>query len=803
MADNVLSLAFVGRLGLANLRGDAKVEAVKAALRGVEAQLEDERRLNAAVSSHAGDDSAQQPSGGAAAPVAAVRVEPAAKSQTTAPEVEMMLHLLREKEMEAEEKTEAIASSRQHLNTQLITVARELIAQARDRTAWCSLVDAEPEEQGKVKWEGMPRLIALVVVAMALENIENVKSSVVVPALSNHVKHAFRYSFQSPKSDLCVVDHPEWAINYLRDAVRKYHVLFQLVKHEISSSTDELFNALIPEAETTALGDLGQKLRQGFHGLCAEFAQYSFVQKWALELAKEARAFVFSRLPLLVYEYRMTLSDTLLTMHQVTNITRTSGPQTKLSVSQTLFTDELRLNVMYNLLRAMTELATAVRAMDGAAAYEVFADMDRNTTIPCLALKYEADENEMVFELNHERKELCGALDALIALEKAAATGVVRKLFADDGIMEGIKCSSTTHDNWYLQDGGYLTHPVNTLVALLKMFDERCKCMETTKSRGEFATRVMVPVVNAYVEYIKSKWNAEDDVLRSCSLTAFLIDSTALLYDFLLRYPYSQYMAPVVSVVEKVTTKMVAIIGDYVDDLIQEPFSRVHDRRLEVMGTVSEKLMQLAVHCSAKSYKQILRRTVETVEQRLAAVLIPQRASQIILNHGAHLEMATHNCDVIYHELKVLTDGKYCPEDLQLIEVCVRGSVLTDAQDIKTLLSTNAEELVAALDAIKGCAAVEPVFRDASTGPCPPHRGARRSESNECRSSVTGSLLIESGSADFADAETAFDDILRLDDTSSDGSPRSQEDGEEPGDAALAGEALVIEKVKQRLKVGC
>ncbi|CDR95644.1 hypothetical protein, conserved [Babesia bigemina] len=801
MANPALALALVGRVGLANINDPVVLDSIKAELAVIEGQLQDAGEVGAAANNEHVPNVDLHVKGDVGAPVASAARESARKIHITVPEVELLMHLMQEQS--DGDKTATITSSRQSKGIQLIMIARNLLQQARDQTAWCSLLsDNEESEQTNVKWEGMPRLIALLVLTVALESSAGGKTYVAVSTLSNHIQQAFRYSFQSPESDLCLIDHPEWAINYIRDVVKRYCAIFKLIKQEIHSNTDELFEALLPEAATLAHMEQRPDLREQFRKLCTEFSQHNFVQKWAKALAKEARWFTFTRLPLLVYEYRIALSDTLLTMQQVTIITRTADPKTRLNVSQALFNDDARANIIYSLLRAMTDLATTLRDLDNTAPYEVFADFDKNTTVPCLALKCDANQHEAQLELNYEHDRAYGALDALISLEKTAAINVVKKLLEGENILEAVKCNAVTQNNWYLQDGGFLTQPVKTFIALLKIFDERCKCLETAKSRGEFTTKVIAPIINSYVEYIKGKWNAEDDVFRSCSLTAFLIDATALLYEFLLRYPYSQYMPQVVTTVERVTTKMIAIIGDYVNDIIEEPFSRVHDKRLDIMYYLRDKMTQLAVHCSLKSYKQMLRHVVDNVERRLMAVLLPQRASQIILNTPAHVEMAARNwwvnanahvnicrSEIVYNELKNLTDAEYCPEDMQTIE------------DVKAILATNVNELVDAVESIKGDAAFHPVLKDVNTKIYLQRRGVRSTEAGTRYLHTAETRIIESCGNEAESTKTLLDDILSLEESDDRESPRLSQPDKAPLNQNESGEQEVAEKVKKRFKV--
>lgn len=126
---------------------------------------------------------------------------------------------------------------------------------------------------------------------------------------------------------------------------------------------------------------------------------------------------------------------------------------------------------------------------------------------------------------------------------------------------------------------------------------------------------------------------------------------------------------------------MTHIMRDYINDIMEEPFSNIHERRLDVICYLKEKLLQMAVLCSLKTYKQIIKATFENVEKRLLAVLMPQHVQQIIFNNQTHVEMALQNwyvkpcksrfefSNLIYHELKVLTDIKYCPESMHIIEV--------------------------------------------------------------------------------------------------------------------------------------
>ncbi|ORM42284.1 uncharacterized protein BXIN_1088 [Babesia sp. Xinjiang] len=643
MTNKSLALAFIGRIGLENLKDPGMLAAVKDALTGIQGEMEDNRWVNTALNEHKEDDWGRQNEADVTIPSPNLRSKPAAKNHANVTEVEMLLQILQEREQAEEDRTGNIMSARQFRNTNLLLAARELIIQAKDKTAWTSILERDQDENEKVQWEGMTRLIALIVLTMTMEKGNATDNSMVVALLSNHIKNAFRYSFQSPKSDLCQVEHPEWAMQYLKDVVKRYQTIFKLIKQEINSNTNELFDALIPGSGRVIPEENKRKLRDGFRTICSEFQHSNFVRKWMLAIAKEARTFVFSRLPLLIYEYKTVPSNKLLNIYQVTNITRTASPQTKLNVSRTLFDNERRANVMYNLLRAIMELSALFRTVDQAPAYEVFADFDQNNMVPCLGLKFDPEKNISQFELNYDHGEICGALDVLISLENTTAKKITKNLLNEENIMESIRCNNMTQNRWFLQDSGYITQPLQTLIALLKIFDERCKCLETTESRSKFTNKVIAPIVNSYIEYIKGKWNAEDDVFRSCSLTAFLVDATALLHEFLLKYPYTQYMSQAQATVERVLNRMISIIGDCVYGLIEKPFGHIHDRHVHVVQYIKQKFIQMAVQCSVKSYKQMLNSCVESVEKRLLAVLIPQRVNKIILDNKAHIEMAIDN----------------------------------------------------------------------------------------------------------------------------------------------------------------
>eukprot|EP00371_Babesia_bovis_P000370 XP_001609017.1 hypothetical protein [Babesia bovis T2Bo] len=553
-------------------------------------------------------------------------------------EVDIITQLINERELEDHDN--GMGSNKQIRNIHLLLPLKDMIIQTRDKTKWCSLMESDHDEKDNLNWDAMRRLIALIIIGITLEKMNDIDDSMVVALLVNHVKHNFRYSFQSPTSGLCHLERPEWAINYIKDVVTRYHCIFKIMKQEINGNVEQVFNAFVPHSIFTMNRE---KLLEGFKRIAAEFSFSSLVRKWMMVIANEARLFVFSRLPLLFYDYRVTPFDGILTMKQVTNIASKANEQTKVNVTPSLFDDETRVNVTYNLLRAMTELATPLRSIDQAAAYEVFADFDQNVTVPCLNVGFNTEENVALMELDYERKGLCGALDGLMNMERITANRYIKKMLTDDVILETVKCNKLTQHRWYLQDSRYLIQPIETLITLLKIFDERCKCMESTQSKSKFTNTVIAPIINTYIEDVKRRWNAEDNALKSCSLTAFLIDATATLHEFLIRYPYTQYMMQSQANVEKVLNKMISIIGDYVDNLMEQPFSVLHDKRIDIMDALKDKFIQLAVQCSEDIYGKILKATLDCIGKRLLWTLIPERVNQIKLHQQRQLDIALEN----------------------------------------------------------------------------------------------------------------------------------------------------------------
>ncbi|GFE55881.1 hypothetical protein BaOVIS_032850 [Babesia ovis] len=787
----MFTVALIGRIGLENLKEPVIVAQLKDSFRGFEAQLEDNLWINGSGSSHAEQDWVAQTNVDDDVPITGLRTKQGTKAFASVTEVDILTQLIHEREQAGDDKTTQAASTRQIKNTQLLLVLRELLIEARGETGWCSILENDQDENQKGQWEGMPRLIALIVLSITLEKRNGMDNSMAVTLLMNHIKSAFRYSFHSPESGLCHVDHPDWAVQYIRDVVKRYRTVFKHMKQEISSNTAELFNALIPNAPELVNEENKRKLLDGFKLICEQCPYANFVQKWMTNIAKEARSFVFSRLPLLVYEYRITPLNKLLSMSEVTNVTRIANSQTRMDASPSTFDDEARVNVIYNLIRAMTELAAMLRTIDQTACYEVFADFDQNTTVPCLKLKFNEEQDNMELELNYGHDETCGAMDILINLEKTTATKITKKLLTEDVIMESIKCNNMTQHRWYLQDSGYLTQPMQTLIALLKIFDERCKYLETAQSRSKFTTKVIAPIVNSYIDFIKAKWNAEDNVFRSCSLTAFLVDATAVLHEFLLRYPYTQYMATSQATVERVLNRMVSIIGDYADGLVEKPFDHIHDRRLDIIEVLKEKFVQLAVQCSAKTYKQILKSSLERIEKRLMWVLVPQRGDRIKLYNEGHLEMAVENCEIIYHEFKVLAEVKSLPENMQTIE------------DIKTLLSTNSDVLIEAVEMIRESMPMESVFKYTNKGMQSQHWGIKQTEQHETPTPSVGSRILESGSLEVDRADTLFDDILRFNDTDGEeeDTPASKNADSTQIKKSVTREYKILEKVKSTVKL--
>lgn len=790
MAEDTVSLAFISRLGLENLRNPVLVESIKASLQGVGNQLDSTIASNAVIQEQSETTLLKESRRACPQAKDAINHHGTSGEHATASEVDILTYLV-EADMSAEDhKADSSSDNTQIRAIELTLVIWDLVVKARDNTAWCTPLDDGQQQDGKIPWHGMPRLIALLVIAMAMEKRYATKKSIVIPVLVNHIKRSFRFSFQSAESNLCVIDHPEWAINYIRDVIRAYQTMFKRIKREVNSATEDLFAAYIPDETAIDNDKNGQRLKDHFAKLCTEFSHGSFFNDWTVSILMEVRLFVYSRLPLLVYDYRTKMPDAKLTVYEMANITNTCDADTKITAMRSFYDDEVKLNLMYNLIRAMTELSTTIRATDHNASFELFADFDKNTLIPCITLALDDESLKPKLQLSYDHGVVYGALDALISLENTAAINVVKNLVGDEGIMDSIRCDKDMQNKWYLHDDGYITQPMNILITLLKMLDERCKCLETSKSKSEFTTKVIVPVLNPYLEFVKAKWNAEDDVFKSCSLTAFLIESTTLLYEFLLKYPYTSYMPQVLASVEKVVNKMTHIMRDYINDIMEEPFSNIHERRLDVICYLKEKLLQMAVLCSLKTYKQIIKATFENVEKRLLAVLMPQHVQQIIFNNQTHVEMALQNCNLIYHELKVLTDIKYCPESMHIIE------------DIKTLLDTHPEDLITAVETIKTSIRIDSIFKDTNEILDSRHRNPEQQRVVLRTSSLAAKRIsIQSGSIDVDTVKTMMEDVLEPEESDSDDSFTQGTRERQILKNEAVGEQLIIENVKQRLKV--
>ncbi|KAK1443114.1 hypothetical protein BgAZ_306320 [Babesia gibsoni] len=786
MADNLQALSFIARLGLGNLKDEVLVESVKASLQGMGAQIMEtmvthrDCQIQTDTATVSGSKSNNYVDRGA------LDKNIARREAVTATELEILNHLM-ELDADEDQETRAPPSVNMQIRTIELSLAlRDLIIKARDQTEWCSTLNSGQQEEGwSMEWDGMNRLIALVVIAMALEKRASKKNLFVVPALVNHLKRSFRYTFQSSESDLCVAEYPEWALNHMKDVLQVYSAVFRRIKRDVTTGVDELFAELVANDRTIGTDENRPRIKAYFEKLCLQFLHGDFFYSWTSSLVKEARWFVYSRLPLLVYDYRNAASDVKLSVNEIANIADAEDPVTKITVTQSFYEDEYQVNLVYNLIRSMTELAATIKAIDHAAAFELFSDFDKNNPVPYVMVTLEKDSLRPRLELGYDYNIVYGALDALISLEATSSKKVLKQLIMEDKLLDNIRCDSAMQNHWYLQDASYITQPLNTIIALLKMFDERCKCLESCKAKSDFTVKVIVPIINSYLEYIKTTWNAEDDIFSSCSLTAFLIESTTTMHDFLVKYPYSVYMPQILASIEKVMHKMILIVGDYVIDIIAEPFSTIHEKRLDVVTFLKEKILQIAVLCNLKSYRQIIKQLVETVEKLLVGILIPQKASHIVLTKPDHVDMALYNCNLVYYEMKELTDSTYCPESTNIIE------------DIKTLLDTNSEELINTVETMKSSLTIQSIFNDdhASHGGCDSERTVERI------TQLTKRISIHCDNAD-EDAEQAeMENILTMSDSDSEDSLMDNAEDESVPITQTVGEQLIIDRLKQRLKV--
>ncbi|BAM38950.1 conserved hypothetical protein [Theileria orientalis strain Shintoku] len=664
----------------------------------------------------------------------------------------------------------------------LLIFAKNLLVELKRNSSWQSVLDDKSENVLEYPFEGMEKLFALILMMTRLEKYLRSESTA-APILANNVLLSFRYIFQSESSNLAVIQHPEWAIEYLRECVKKYMAVFKKAKSDMKLDCTNYFKALMPEPYCDDYG-----LLEEFVLIGAECSVDDVASSWCLLIAKEARLFVYSRLPFLVYDYFMENEDDRVGLRELTRMIASPKKSTVLEVSRSSFSDDKVTSVIYSLVGSMVEFASYLRGFDPASSYELFSDFDNNTIVPFIMIQfyrysnaggsegytdggasnstpntaintdinnannsaintgnnsdinnannstdshsnndivknygnnnlsggnaaryadgdygadYEAsdsntgnegsdnmpsrDGDEATLEskilLCFESNVLYGCLDALLEMENKHCMSISKKLLTLESFSDSIGVRTGLNTTLYLQDDQFLSQVSNVLIAVLNLVDRRCQCLKFVESKKQYAAKVVVPLIEYFIDSVKHIWNSLENVLESCTISCMLLESATVLHEFLLKFTLSEFMPDTLASLESITQKMVGIINQYFVELYYEPFKNVHRQPLEVMAHITHKLLQMCALSSCKNYNKILRTTLSDMEKVLISTLIPSKSLDFILMDEEDVETSLNNCEYILESVKKLVEPRECEETMQQV------------QDVKVILSMETVEL--------------------------------------------------------------------------------------------------------------
>ncbi|KAK2197428.1 U6 snRNA phosphodiesterase 1 [Babesia duncani] len=681
-----IALSFMSRLGLKQMQDSKYVESIMQSLSALEQGLDESLIIATNSSYNSEENEALKTSAVHVSTGKLYKARKYSKVDQVSTEVDLLGHIMRLKNASLDDDEEIKHRGKEDIKCFL--QARNLLIDAIASSAWLSYLDDVLQENDEIAWHGINRLTAALVIALAIEKYIRVKESTLFHLLVDHIIRGFRFSFQSETSELCLLHHPEWAISYMKSVIKKYHGVFKKMKSAIRNETDLLFESYFgtlesPQSKTY----MGQ-----FKDICNEIANFDLVGEWTVLIAKEVRVFVFSRLPLLMYDYYLIHvnhkeSNKRLDLEALTGVLKKPHPNTHLHVAQSYFDDNIKTSVVYTLLQGMTDLWKLVATLD-TSAREIFGDFDANTIIPSVKIEH-GTNNEFEIVLDYSSDFIYGCLDALIKLERTHTLEIVQRIVDDAVILDaisgkvGINCPHVA----FLQDEGYNGQIVKIVCDILSMFDARSNCLGSLKSKSEYAANVISPLLMFYINDMKNKWNSEESIFESSGIASFLLESATHLYEFLLKYPQSQHIQTNIASLEKILVRMVSIIDEYIKDLLVANFCNIHKEHLGVAKKLCTKLMQIGSQCSATTFVKILKSALDSVQQTLLRVLIPKRRQEIILLKPDHVATTLLNCGVLQQKLAPIVEPLNIADEMPIIELKTAAEYLDVLNDTERLFS--------------------------------------------------------------------------------------------------------------------
>eukprot|EP00375_Theileria_parva_P003313 XP_765994.1 hypothetical protein [Theileria parva strain Muguga] len=713
MKENEIALTFINRIGLENIKNEEIYESIKNCLFNTE--VKSTNSLNVSQAPKLQNESNNFNTSGER--VKFKKDSSSLKSSNLQDEnliqVQLLQHLVYLRN-ESNDDTHDSSFKEDLKSKSLLVFSKNLLIEFKRSSSWYSILDDTPEDEPEQTLKGIDRLFALVLCLVKLEKYTNSESSV-VSLLANNVLFSFRYTFQSETSNLSVVDHPEWAIDYMKNCVKKYMRVFKNVKSELKFDTTKYFNSLVPQPYSE-----DPSLLEEFTTLCKEVGMDEIISNWSMLLARETRLFVYSRLPFLVYDYFLENDYNRLELSQLTKVIGKPDSSNLLEVSRSTFEDEKVNSIIYTMINSLVNFGMYLRSFDQSSSYELFSDFDNNTLIPYIMIQLYhyplGNEDNPAIPDNLNQSELNGSLEdfnpstsgesgnsdpltdkhtkmdkfdnALLEMENVHVMNLMRRLVSIESFSDSIGVRSGLTANMYLQDRQFLSQVSNLLTSLLNRIELRCQSLKFLESKRKYVTKVIVPMLDYFVENVKHIWNSLDSILESCTISCLLMESATSLHEFFLEFPLSELMPESLSKLETVNQKMVTIFDQYFVELYYDTFKHVHRQPLEVLNTITHKLLQICALCSYKNYKKIVTCVLGSMEKLLVSILIPNKSIDFILEDEDDVETALNNCQFMLDCVKKLVEPLDYKETMQMVQDMV---VILSMETVE--LNTSAEYL--------------------------------------------------------------------------------------------------------------
>lgn len=245
-------------------------------------------------------------------------------------------------------------------------------------------------------------------------------------------------------------------------------------------------------------------------------------------------------------------------------------------------------------------------------------------------------------------------------------------------------------------DGDVEAAGITTLLA--DLFDkarERAECLSAKRARATYSEKVLDPGLRKVTAAVRTRWNALNDPLRSGAREAALfIETLEELCRFMDKYSLAGHLVSAVDEANTLRLGALAKIADLLESLVQEMMGRLSYEASIFSYELDESFAVLRKRLRSTNFKTVMQRTVGTIGERLANVLLRQTA----FADDAELEVFVSNCrdDLA----TVLQQGA----GLDVTEDCAPLRRLWDGCALLVLSPTEAADAFSAFKKIRRCA---------------------------------------------------------------------------------------------------